>query len=78
MAGDEGVALLNIKLLRSSQESKFGYASGRAGLDNGWAELFDFFQTDALDGLELVERLRTREDDAAQRGGGEDEELGEA
>lgn len=47
---------------------------GSADFDDAGAEFFDFFVAEAVDGLELGESLRAGENDAAESGGGEDEE----
>ena len=47
---------------------------GCADFDDVGTEFFDFFVTEAGDGLELRESLRAGEDDASESVGGEDEE----
>ena len=47
---------------------------GRAGFEDTRAELFDFVVTEALNCLELIDRLRAGEHDAAEGSGREDEE----
>ena len=47
---------------------------GSADFDDAGAEFFDFLVAETVDGLELGESLRAGENDAAESGGGEDEE----
>ena len=49
-----------------------------ADVDDGGAELLGLGWTDAGDGLKLRDRTRALQNDAAQRGGAEDEELRQA
>jgi hypothetical protein len=49
-----------------------------ADVDDAGAKFLGFIGADAGDGLELSDGLRADQHDAAERGGSEDEELGEA